>query len=141
MKQIFPALAVTLAVTLAAALPAMAQQTPPLTCTLRTICVETRPCADWGQTLAITEQDDGAWEVIWTDTTLPSDYTLIADIPAPDGAITPLRMRTLLHTNTAMQAIQVISFDDAGNITVTGQQPHVTPRVVNGFGTCAGAAG
>ncbi len=120
------------------AMPALAQDQP-LRCVISVLCLETNPCGDWDQVLTISEMDEG-WNVEWNGTDQPTDYELIADLSAPDGAIISVRMRTLIHRNLATQAVQVLSFDDIGNITLTGQQPHIRPRAVTGFGTCESIA-
>jgi len=125
--------ALVLAMMPLAALPAAAQSVS-LTCTLSIICVEVSPCTDLDQQIVITNAGAG-WSVDW-NADLPSDYTEIANIPAPEGALEPTTLRTLLHVNADTQAVQVISVEDGGNLVLTLQQPQIRPRAVTGFGTC-----
>ena len=131
-----PARVAALAILPLAALPALpaVAQSVNLTCTLSIICVQISPCSDLEQEIAITNAGDG-WSVDW-NADLPSDYTEIANIPAPDGSLAPTTLRTLLHVNTDTQAVQIISFEEGGNLVLTLQQPQIRPQAVTGFGTC-----
>jgi hypothetical protein len=121
-----------------AALPALpaAAQAVSLTCTLSIICVETSPCSDLEQEIVITDAGDG-WNVDW-NADLPSDYTEIANIAAPEGSLEPTTLRTLLYINEDTQAVQFISVETGGNLVLTLHQPQIRPRAVTGFGTCEG---
>ena len=118
-------------------LPGYAQEVS-LTCTLSIICIEISACSDLDQEIAIA-QEGGVWSVDWK-AELPSDYEEIANIPAPEGALEPTGLRTLMHTNEETQAVQIISFADNGNLVLTLHQPHIRPQAVTGFGTCEAAA-
>lgn len=133
----------TAAILLAALpLPATAQEAGgDLTCTLAVICVEANECQAWGQEIALREGQDGGWQIDW-DADLTTDYAVAADLPAPDGALEPTRMRSLLYSDPDMQTVQMVSLDEAnGNIVVTMHQPHLRPRAVTGFGLCTEAGG
>ena len=130
-----PALIAALATLPLATLPAIGQQVS-LTCTLSIICVEISPCSDLEQEIVITNAGTG-WRVDW-NADLPSDYTEIASIPAPDGSLAPTTLRTLLHVNADTQAVQFISVENGGNLVLTLHQPQIRPRAVTGFGTCEG---
>tara|TARA_R110002074_G_scaffold153913_2_gene309279 strand:+ start:1449 stop:1859 length:411 start_codon:yes stop_codon:yes gene_type:complete len=130
-----PALIAALATLPLAALPAIGQQVS-LTCTLSIICVEISPCSDLEQEIVITNAGAG-WRVDW-NADLPSDYTEIANIPAPDGSLAPTTLRTLLHVNADTQAVQFISVEEGGNLVLTLHQPQIRPQAVTGFGTCEG---
>lgn len=120
-------------------LPSVAQTVPQsLTCTLAVICVEAGECQQWGQEIALREVDSETWQADW-DAELTTDYRIAADLPAPEGAIEPVRMRTLMFTDPENQTVQMISFEEGGNIVVTMHQPHLRPRSVTGFGLCADA--
>lgn len=119
------------------AIPVMAQaQEAPvhLTCALTILCPDTGACRDWDQRITIVEGAEG-WSVTW-NADLPSDYELIADIAPADDAVEPLRVRSLLYRNTRTQATQMVTFDSAGGVVVTGHQPHAATRVVSGLGRC-----
>ncbi len=105
-----------------------------MTCTMAVLCVETSPCSDWGQDIQVTHTVAG-WRIVWEED-LPSDYEVLADIPAPEGSLEPTRMLSLFHANEDTQAVQMLSFDEAGNIVVTLHQPHLRPRSVTGYGNC-----
>lgn len=128
-----PVLATALLALPVATLPASAQPVT-LTCTLSIICVEISPCSDLEQEIEITNAGDG-WRVDW-NADLPSDYTEIANIPAPEGSLAPTTLRTLLHVNEDTQAVQIISVEDGGNLVLTLHQPQIRPQAVTGFGTC-----
>lgn len=133
-----PPVRLALAVALLWALPAgsSAQQTANAwTCLLDILCPDTGACRDWDQRITISEGGDG-WQVDWGDADLPSDYDLVADMSAPDDAVQPARVRSLLFRNTRTQATQLITFDDTGNVVVTGHQPQAGTRVVTGLGSC-----
>ncbi|WP_071673331.1 hypothetical protein [Nioella nitratireducens] len=124
-----------------APLPALAQAETAqaeLSCTMATICIEADPCQDWGQEIAVTETAEGDWRVVW-DPTLPSDYDLVADLPAPEGSLEPTRLRSLFLSNPDTQAVQLVTLAETGNIVVTLHQPQLRPRAVTGFGRCASA--
>lgn len=117
-------------------LPALAQHIPvDRVCNMAVICIESNPCQDWGQQISITEQEDGGWRVLWEED-LPSDYDLAADILAPEGALEPTRLRSLIFANHETQAVQMVSIADSGHIVVTLHQPQARPRAVTGFGLC-----
>lgn len=112
--------------------PSAAAQT--WTCTLDVLCLDTRPCQDFEQALTIT-LGGGEADVDWGGD-LPSDYQIVAEVPAPEGSLVPTTVRTLLYANPETQAVQTITFADAGPVTVAGAQPHVAPRLVTAYGTC-----
>ncbi len=118
------------------ATPLMAQDVN-LTCSLTIICVEVSTCSDWGAEIAIGQSGD-VWHVNWGDD-LPSDYSLAADIEAPEGSLEPTRLRSLIHMDEVNQSVQFISFDGLGNLVVTLHQPHIRPRSVTGYGLCTDA--
>lgn len=119
---------------------APAQDDPPvaLTCLLDVMCPHTGACRDLAQAIEITEVADG-WSVVWVNTDLPSDYELIADLPAPDGAVAQTRVRSLIHRDPASQTVQTLSFDTAGHVIVTTHQPQAGMQVVTGLGSCEAA--
>jgi len=118
-------------------LPAAAQHIAvDLVCNMAVICIEADACQDWGQEIHVTEQEDGSWRVLWEED-LPSDYDLVADIPAPEGSLEPTRLRSLLFANADTQAVQMVSIEDGGHLVVTLHQPQARPRAVTGFGLCA----
>ncbi|NKX46066.1 hypothetical protein [Roseicyclus persicicus] len=124
-----------------AALPAQAQDGAPvaLDCTLTTLCLDAGTCRDWDQPLEI-RGANGVWQVTWSDTGLPSDYELIADIPAPEGSLADTRLISLLYRNPETQSVQVVTVETGGGgLAVSGHQPQANPRGVTGYGTCEGA--
>lgn len=130
---------VLIALPLLIPLAAAAQHIPvERSCAMAVICIESNPCRDWGQEIEVTEQEDGGWRVLWEED-LPSDYTLVADIPAPEGSVEPTRLRSLIHANPDTQAVQMVSIADSGHIVVTLHQPQARPRSVTGFGLCEDA--
>ena len=135
-----PLTALSAALALVTALPVQAQDSAPmaLTCTMAVICVEANECQQWGQEIAVREGADGRWHIAW-DEQLTSEYDVAADLPAPEGALEPTRMRSLFYTDADNQTVQLISLDENGNIVVTMHQPHLRPRAVTGFGLCADA--
>ncbi|MBF9058626.1 hypothetical protein HKCCSP123_05465 [Rhodobacterales bacterium HKCCSP123] len=124
-----------------AAAPALAQEGAPvaLDCTLTTLCLDAGGCRDWDQPLSIRGSAAG-WQVTWDDSGLPSDYTLLADLPAPDGALAETRLISLAYINPETQSVQVLSVETAGGaLAVSGHQPQASPRGVTGYGSCEGA--
>jgi hypothetical protein len=124
-----------------AALPAAAQEGAPvsLDCTLTTLCLDAGTCRDWDQAVQI-RGANGIWQVIWSGTDLPSDYSLVADLPAPEGSLADTRLISLLYTNAETQAVQLITVETGGGaLAVSGHQPQANPRGVTGYGTCEGA--
>lgn len=116
-------------------LAAQAQDTPvDLTCRLDILCPDVGACRDWDQQITITEGDDG-WSVVW-NADLPSDYELIADYLPPEDAVEQVRVRSLLFRNDRAQSSQMITFDSAGRVAVTGHQPQAGTQVVTGLGSC-----
>jgi hypothetical protein len=121
--------------------PALAQDGAPvaLDCTLTTLCLDAGPCRDWDQRIEI-RGANGVWQVTWSGTDLPSDYALIADMPAPEGSLADTRLISLLFSNPATQSVQVITVETGGGaLAVSGHQPQASPRAVAGFGQCEGA--
>lgn len=118
--------------------PGVAQEVN-LSCQLTIICVEVSNCSDWEQQIDISETADG-WDVDWLQTELPSDYAGVVTLPAPETSLEPTTLRTIMHANDQTQAVQLISFDDIGNVVITLHQPHIRPRAVTGFGTCESMA-
>jgi hypothetical protein len=126
---------------LAAAGPATAQQGAPvaLDCTLTTLCLDAVSCRDWDQPISIRGGSAG-WQVTWDGSDLPSDYTLIADLPAPEGALTETRLISLAYINPETQSVQLVTVETAGGaLAVSGHQPQANPRGVTGYGSCEGA--
>ena len=124
-----------------AAAPVLAQQGAPvaLDCTLTTLCLDAGSCRDFDQPLAIRGSAAG-WQVTWNDSDLPSDYTLIADLTSPEGALTDTRLISLAYINQEMQSVQVLTVETAGGaLAVSGHQPQANPRGVTGYGSCEGA--
>lgn len=117
-------------------LPAPAEETS-LRCELSTICLGLLACQDWSQTVTIIPPEAGEdWSVDWAEERR-AGYALVADIPAPADSLRPTRLRTLVHTTPDTQAVQIVSFSDLGDLTVTLHQPQVTPQAVTAFGQCA----
>ena len=126
---------------LAAAAPAAAQVAAPvaLDCRLSTLCLDAGSCRDFDQPLEIRGSAAG-WQVTWNDSDLPSDYTLIADLPSPEGALTDTRLISLADINPETQSVQVLTVETAGGaLAVSGHQPQANPRGVTGYGSCEGA--
>lgn len=116
-------------------LPAVAQQAPvAIDCTLTILCPDVGACRDWEQPIRIREETEG-WRVTWNED-LPSDYVLVADLPAPPGALEATRLVSLVYRNPETQSVQLLSFDGSGNLTVSGHQPQAGARIVSGIGTC-----
>lgn len=115
--------------------PAAAQEPAlALDCQLTVICLDTRPCRDWNQDLAVSGSGED-WQVDWVGDRV-QDYALISDLAAPDGSLAPTRLRTIFYQNPATQAVQFMTFEEAGAITVTISQPQIMPRAITAFGTC-----
>ena len=118
------------------ALPVAAQDDPvQTTCTMAILCLEASPCSEWTQEVTITEGTDGEWQVVF-DASLPSNFTLAADLPAPEGALEPAHVTTLIRTDADTQSVQLVSFAHGGEVVVTLHQPHLRPRSVTGYGVC-----
>ncbi len=117
-------------------LAASAQEAPVAwTCLLDVMCPHTGACRDLGQTIEISEGEDG-WSVVWVGTDLPSDYELIADLPPVEGAVHQTRVRSLIHRDEATQTMQMVTIDSTGHVVVTTHQPQAAMQVVTGLGTC-----
>ena len=119
---------------------APAQEAPVAwTCLLDVLCPHTGACRDLGQTIEITESDEG-WSVVWVGTDLPSDYDLIADLPPVPDAVLETRVRSLIHRDEATQTVQTLTFNSTGtnpgSVIVTTHQPQAGMQVVTGLGTC-----
>ncbi len=114
-------------------LPALADGES-FTCQLDIICLDASPCSDWDNAITVTETDEG-YRIDWQGD-LTSEYAVVAQMPPPEGAIEPTDITSLFYAYPETQALQLVSFDGAGNITVTLHQPHLRPRAVTGFGTC-----
>ncbi|MBY6200345.1 hypothetical protein KUV65_03145 [Maritalea mobilis] len=108
-----------------------------ITCDLSVICLGVAPCQDWEQTITVVAPEDeaGDWTVDWAGERR-AGYTLVADIPAPEGSLRPARIRTLVHAADDTQAVQIVTLSDIGHIAVTLHQPHLTPPSVTAGGVC-----
>ena len=107
-----------------------------LSCTMVILCIEASPCTEWEQTVQIAEGEDGQWSVEFGDD-LPSDFTLAADLPAPEGSLEPTDVISLMRAGADTQAVQLVTLAGAGEIVITLHQPHLRPRSVTGYGVCA----
>ena len=71
-------------------------------CVLDVICIDTRPCADWDQSLILTGriQDDGgiAWEGDWLGERV-TQYVDLAENRAPEEAVAPTTQHILSRSS------------------------------------------
>ena len=108
-------------------------------CVLDVICIDTRPCADWDQSLILTGRilDEGgsSWEGDWLGERV-TQYVDLAEIRAPEEAVDPTTLHILYFENTETQSFQMSSLAQTGEIVVNFTQPMLMPRAVTAYGSC-----